>query len=73
MFFTKSDMKHDVETVALQALLSASGVPTVTLSVATLNKSTNQAKNCNNRPLYVFVTSGPTVQEFLKQVRLKPN
>jgi hypothetical protein len=73
MFLAESDMELDVETVALRTLLSASGVPTAILSVTTPNESANQAKICKNKPLYIFVTSGPAVQEFLKQVRLKPN
>lgn len=70
-FLVESDMKYDVEAVALQTLLSANGVPTATLPVSMTNGSSQKVKCCKKQPLYIFVTSGPAVQRFLKQVKLK--
>jgi hypothetical protein len=71
MFLAKPDMKYELEAVALQTLLSANGVPTATMSANVTKDSSKEAKYCNNRPLYIFVTSGPSVQGYLKQVNTK--
>jgi hypothetical protein len=67
----QSDMKYDVDAVALRTLLSANGVMTTTLSASMTNGRSQKAKYCRNQPLYIFVTAGPEVQRFLKQVKLK--
>lgn len=69
LFLSESDMKYDVEAVTLQTILSANGVPTATLPVSMTNEPDMTPKYCKNRPMYIFVRSGPAVQQFLKQVR----
>jgi hypothetical protein len=73
LLLVELDMKYDADTVTLQGLLSANGVVTATPSVTAPKEHATHAKCCKNQPLYIFVTSGPAVQGFLKQVRLKPN
>jgi hypothetical protein len=68
LFLSESDLKYDVEAVTLQMILSANGVPTATLPVSMTNEPDMKPEFCKNRPMYIFVTSGPPVQEFLKQV-----
>ena len=70
-FLSESDMKYDAEAVTLQTILSANGVPTATLPVSTANELDMKPTFCKNRPMYIFVTSGPTVQDFLKRVSQK--
>jgi hypothetical protein len=65
----QSDMKQDVEAVALRTLLSANGVLTATLPAASATNGSSQTpSSCSNQPLHVFVTARPEVQRFLKQV-----
>ena len=64
----KSDMKYGAEAVTLQTILSANGVPTAILSVSVTNEIDMEPEFCKNRPMYILLTSGPAVQEFLKQV-----
>jgi hypothetical protein len=61
-------MKYDAEAVTLQTILSANGVPTATMVVSVTNDIERYPEFCKNRPMYIFLTSGPAVQEFLKQV-----
>lgn len=68
VFLFESDMKYDAETVTLQTILSANGVPTATLPVSVTNEIDMNPQFCKNRPMYIFLTSGPAVQEFLQQV-----
>ena len=68
VFLSGSDMKYEAEAVSLQKILSTSGVPTATLAVSVTSKIDINLEICKNRPMYIFVTSGLAVQEFLKQV-----
>lgn len=68
VFLSESDMKYEAESVTLQTILSANGVPTATLSANVTNEIDMNPQFCKNRPMYIFLTSGPAVREFLKQV-----
>jgi len=68
VFLFKSDVKYETQAVTLQTILSANGVPTAILPVSVTNEIDMKPENCKNRLMYVFLTSGPAVQEFLKQV-----
>jgi hypothetical protein len=61
-------MKYDAETVTLQTILSANGVPSATMAVSVPTEIDMNPQFCKNRPMYIFLTSGPAVQDFLKQV-----
>ena len=64
----ESDVKYDAEAVTLQTILSANGIPTATLPVSVTKEIDRNPQFCKSRPMYIFLTSGPAVQEFLKQV-----
>jgi hypothetical protein len=68
VFLFESDMKYVAETVTLQKSLSANGVPTATQPVSVTNEIDMNPQFCKNRPMYIFLTSGPAVQKFLQQV-----
>lgn len=69
-FISEADMKYDAEAVTMQTILSENGVPTAILAVGVTNGIDMNPEMCKNRPMYVFVTSGLAVHEFLKQVGL---
>jgi hypothetical protein len=68
VFLSEADMKYDAEAVTMQTILSANSVPTATIAVSVTNEVDMNTEFCNNRPMYIFVTSGLAAQEFLKQV-----
>jgi len=68
VFLFKSDMKYDAAAVTLRTILSANGVPTAILPISVTNEIDMNPEFCKNRPMFIFLSSGPAVQEFLKQV-----